>query len=77
MIKEQFIVDLSLVDELLDELRVDKYLAEVCEDLSRTEIKDYFDESLITVNNKIVKPSFKVKNNDLIDMIEKEKKSLI
>ncbi len=73
MIKEQFIVDLSLVDELLDELRVDKYLAEVCEDLSRTEIKDYFDESLITVNNKIVKPSFKVKNNDLIDMIEKEK----
>lgn len=73
MIKEQYIVDLSIIDEEISELRIDKYLVEVCEDLSRTEIKGYFDESLITVNDKVVKPSFKVKNNDIIDMFEKEK----
>ena len=73
MIKEQFIVDLSLLEEELTEIRVDKYLAELCEDLSRSEIKEYFDESLITVNSKVVKPSFKVTNNDIIDMFEKEK----
>ena len=68
MIKEQFIVDLSIFEEPLEELRIDKYLVEVCEDLSRSEIKLYFDDSLVLVNGKNVKPSFKVKNNDVIDM---------
>ena len=45
MIREEYIVDLSILDEEIESIRVDKYLTEVCEDLSRSEIKGYFDES--------------------------------
>lgn len=72
MIKEQYIVDLSQIDSELTELRVDKYLVEVCEDLSRTELREYFDQNLVRVNNKLVKPSLKVKNDDIIDIDAKE-----
>lgn len=72
MIKEQYIVDLSQIDSELTELRVDKYLVEVCEDLSRTELREYFDQNLVRVNNKFVKPSLKVKNDDIIDIDAKE-----
>ena len=61
MIKDQYIVDFEETDLDLPEIRVDKYLVEVCEDLSRTEIQEYFELKLVTVNKKIVKPSFKVK----------------
>ncbi len=66
MIKEKYLVDLNMISCDVNELRIDKYLVEVCEDLSRNEIKDYFDKSLVKVNEKLVKPSFKVKNNDVI-----------
>lgn len=72
MIKEQYIVDLSQIDDELNELRVDKYLVEVSEDLSRSELREYFDQNLIRVNNKLVKPSLKVKNDDIIDIDAKE-----
>ena len=72
MIKEQYIVDFELIEYNDLELRVDKYLAEVCEDLSRSELKDYFDQLLVIVNNKSVKPSFKIKNGDIIDILPKE-----
>lgn len=72
MIKEQYIVDLSQIDIELNELRVDKYLVEVCEDLSRSELREYFDQNLVRVNNKLVKPSLKVKNDDIIDIDAKE-----
>lgn len=72
MNKEQYIVDLSIIEPELNEYRVDKYLAEVCEDLSRSELREYFDESLILVNSKVVKPSFKIKNGDFIELTLKE-----
>lgn len=75
MNKEQFIVDLSILEEDVIEYRVDKYLAEICEELSRSELKDYFDKSLVYVNNKLVKPSFKIKDNDIIDLFQKESES--
>ena len=71
MIKDQYIVDFEETDLDLPEIRVDKYLVEVCEDLSRTEIQEYFELKLVTVNKKIVKPSFKVKNGDVIDIVNK------
>lgn len=71
MIKDQYIVDFEETDLDLPEIRVDKYLVEVCEDLSRTEIQEYFELKLVTVNKKIVKPSFKVKNGDVIDIESK------
>lgn len=76
MIKEQFIVDLSILNEEILEYRVDKYLVEVCDDLSRSELKDYFDEGLVFVNDKLVKPSFKIKNDDIIDLFAKEDETL-
>lgn len=72
MIKEQYIVDLSIFEEEFAEIRVDKYLTEVCEDLSRSEIKAYFDDLKVFVNGKNVKPSFKVKNEDIIDVYPRE-----
>ena len=72
MIRDEYIVDVSILDEEVERIRVDKYLSEVCEDLSRSEIKGYFDESLILVNSKIVKPSYKVVNDDLIYVLTKE-----
>lgn len=72
MIRDEYIVDVSILDEEVESIRVDKYLSEVCEDLSRSEIKGYFDESLILVNSKIVKPSYKVVNDDLIYVLTKE-----
>ncbi len=75
MIKEEYIVDLEYTNDK-EPLRIDKYLAIVCEDLSRSEIKDYFDLSLIKVNNKVVKPSFKVKNEDII-MVESKPEEVI
>ena len=53
MIKDQYIVDFEETDLDLPEIRVDKYLVEVCEDLSRTEIQEYFELKLVTVNKKI------------------------
>lgn len=76
MIKEQYIVDFSSIESELTELRVDKYLTEVCEDLSRTEIQEYFEQGLVRVNQKTVKPSFKVKDNDVIDVDAKEDEPL-
>lgn len=72
MIKDEFIVDLNIFGESITSIRVDKYLAEICENLSRTEIKGYFDESLILVNDKVVKPSFQVIDDDTITMLEKQ-----
>lgn len=54
MIKDQYIVDFEETDLDLPEIRVDKYLVEVCEDLSRTEIQEYFELKLVTVNKKLL-----------------------
>lgn len=77
MIKDQYIVDFEETDLDLPEIRVDKYLVEVCEDLSRTEIQEYFELKLVTVNKKIVKPSFKVKNGDVIDIESKPDEPIV
>ena len=71
MIKEQYIVDLSELETDLTELRADKYLVEVSEDLSRTEIQEYFQLGLVTINGKVVKASFKVQNGDIVDIATK------
>lgn len=48
-------------------IRLDKYLASNTE-YSRAIISKMLDEDYITVNNKIEKPSYKVKENDIIDI---------
>ena len=58
-----------IVENLDTEVRLDKYLA--CQTkYSRAYISKLIKNGLVTVNNKSVKEAFKVKNNDLINIIE-------
>lgn len=65
MIKEKFIVEEG------QENRVDKFLAENVEELSRSELKGYFEEGKVLVNNKVVKPSYKLEVGDEVILMEK------
>ena len=61
-----------IVEELLEELRVDKYIAANYDEVSRSELKYYFDEEKILVNGKLAKPSLKVFNGDTISILERD-----
>lgn len=49
-------------------LRIDKYLAEYFEDLTRNHIQKLLNEELVTVNGKPVKASFKISDGSLIEV---------
>ena len=67
MIKRELIyLEESLVN------RIDKYLADLIEEVSRTELKEYFNQGKILVNGKVVKPSYKLETNDVIIVEEIE-----
>lgn len=53
------------VSNITENTRIDKFLALNME-ISRKLIEKYFEQDLITVNNKKVKKKYKVKENDLI-----------
>ncbi|MCK4259119.1 MAG: RluA family pseudouridine synthase [Halanaerobiales bacterium] len=53
--------EISLSDQ---NMRLDKYLAEVNEDLSRSYIRQLIDKNKIKVNGKVEKASYKLKSND-------------
>lgn len=61
-----------VVEDLEEELRVDKYIANNYDEVSRSELKYYFDEEKIFVNSKLAKPSLKVINGDIIDILERD-----
>lgn len=46
--------------------RIDKYLAKTIENVTRSELKNYFNDEKITVNGKIVKPSYMLNEDDYI-----------
>lgn len=62
---EEYNIDAS--EEWVDK-RIDKVLSEYFADYSRSFLKKLFDDGLITVNSKSVKPSYKVKSADMIDI---------
>ncbi len=47
-------------------VRIDKYLADTLEDITRSRIQKLIDEGEITVNDKSVKSNHKIKENDII-----------
>lgn len=61
-----------VVENLQQVIRIDKYLVdffqEEDEGITRSELKKYFDDECIEVNEEIVKPSYKVQNGDVITM---------
>ena len=67
---EKFIVTYKESNE-----RLDKALSSFKNDLSRSYIVKLIDEGKILVNNKQEKPSYKVKENDEISLLEIEEKS--
>lgn len=46
--------------------RIDKYLAKTIENVTRSELKNYFNDEKITVNGKVVKPSYMLNEDDYI-----------
>lgn len=65
-----FVVDKDNVSK-----RLDIYLSENLEDVTRSYIKTLIDDSKILVNNKKEKSGYKLKLNDIIDVTLEEKKS--
>ena len=63
-----------LVEELIDS-RIDSYLAQK-ENISRVTVKRLLEEGNILVNKKQVKPSYKVQENDKIEIQEEKPKEI-
>lgn len=59
-----------VVDQKLANTRLDKALSELLLDVSRTKIKSYLDDGLILVNKKFEKASYKVEENDVIEVAD-------
>ena len=55
-----------------ESIRIDKFLASAIEDVTRSELKNYFTDGLITVNGKVVKASYTLAENDLINIEPRE-----
>lgn len=51
-----------------DGSRIDKLLSEIVPDTSRSDIQGRIKEDLVKVNGQTVKPNYKVKENDLIEV---------
>lgn len=57
-------------------IRIDKYLTEKCEDLSRSRVQELIQDGTITVNDKNVKANYKLKSGDVIFIQEVQDKEL-
>jgi 23S rRNA pseudouridine1911/1915/1917 synthase len=58
----------KLIISELDNIRIDKYLSETIIDLNRSDIGRLFDKNQVMVNSNIVKPSYKLKIGDSIEL---------
>ena len=56
-----------VVNENGKDIRIDKYLSSVT-DYSRSTIINMINDNYILVNNKVIKPSYKLRLNDIIDI---------
>lgn len=55
--------------------RLDKYLSgRLGKPISRTSLQGYIREGMVTVNGKVVKPSYIIRTDDIIDMLVPESK---
>ena len=60
----------------IEPTRLDKYLVNLMSTFSRSHIEKLIEDGLVTVNDKVVKNSFKVKKGDIILVKEEEIKPL-
>lgn len=62
-----------IVSDIEEKIRIDKYISEKIKSLSRSSVKNLIEEDLILVNGDSIKPSYKVKSKDNIEILEIEK----
>lgn len=60
---------LFTVEEQYEDERVDKYLSMFVDDFSRSYLQKLIESGSITVNGKQIKPSLKLKSDDLVEVI--------
>lgn len=60
--------NIFIVDESTDHIRIDKFLNELLPDQSRSYIQKLLKDGHILVNNSIIKPNYKVKADDRIQI---------
>src|SRR5699024_1617568 len=60
------------VTQAEDGLRIDRFLAEVVPDTSRSDMQGRIKEGIVLVNGGTVKPNYKVKTDDLVKVDERE-----
>lgn len=65
-----------IVKALDEKTRLDSYITKVDEDLSRSMVQKLLEDDKITVNDKIQKPSYKVQENDVIQINMEEPKEI-
>ena len=61
-----------IIDDLSEEKRIDSYLAEIMPDFSRSKIQSEIKKGNVLVNSKDTKPSYTIKDGDVIDVDIKE-----
>lgn len=64
------------IDELNEDTRIDTYLAEIMQDISRSKIQNLIKNGNCLVNSKEVKPSYCLKIGDIIELDEIESLSI-
>lgn len=57
---------IKLCEDSFEGLRIDRYLAESCEELSRSYIQKLIKDGMVTVNGTVAKPSYKVSEGEEI-----------
>ncbi len=65
------------VQSLNEPIRLDTFLSQQQEFLSRSQIQNLIEKKQVYVNSQIVKPSYKVKNDDVIGVILSEEFNVI
>jgi len=61
-----------VIDDLTEEKRLDSYIADYLQDVSRSKIQNEIKSGNIKVNSKEVKPSYIIKSSDIIEIDLKE-----
>lgn len=57
-----------IIDETCEEQRIDIYLSELLPETSRSKIQTNIKNGNITINNKVVKPSYSLKLGDIVNI---------
>ncbi len=60
--------DEIVFDNPIDGMRVDRFLSENCSEISRSNIAKLIDNGLVTIFDKVIKKSYKLKANDIINL---------